>query len=100
MRRAISSLAWGIQKKSSEYRGFDLLDEGGCMDEFDIEHTVYCSSIWLTMCQMWFVWGGKRKKRVSDSFLHSLSYDILVGMVSWIFLRSTLTLGANSEGQA
>lgn len=45
MRRAISSLAWGIQKKSSEYRGFDLLDEGGCMDEFDIEHTVYCSSI-------------------------------------------------------
>lgn len=45
MRRAISSLAWGIQKKSSEYRGFDLLDEGGCMDTFDIEHTVYCSSI-------------------------------------------------------
>lgn len=45
MRHAISSLAWGIQKKSSEYRGFDLLDEGGCMDEFDIEHTVYCSSI-------------------------------------------------------
>lgn len=26
--------------------------------------------------------GEKRKKRVSDSFLHSLSYDILVGMVS------------------
>lgn len=82
MRRAISSLAWGIQKNLQNIE--DLI----CWMRVDVWMNLTLNILYTVhpfdeLCVKCDLFGGeKRKKRVSDSFLHSLSYDILVGMVS------------------
>lgn len=79
MRRAISSLAWGIQKNLQNIE--DLI----CWMRVDVWINLTLNILYTVhpfdeLCVKCDLLGGGGKKECS--FLHSLSYDILVGMVS------------------